>query len=283
MSVTGTVFDIKELAVFDGPGLRVTVFLKGCPLRCQWCHNPEGLSFTPQLMVSHNGCLNCKKCIEVCPSPAQCTNCGRCVDVCPRNLRRIAGTVYTPSALAALLLKDADYLKSTGGGYTISGGEPTSQPDFLLEVLSLLKGSHRAIETCGYCSPDVFYKVLQNLEYVMMDLKLADPVLHKQYTGVDNRIILQNLEQLKNSGLPFVIRIPMIPGVNDTEANMQQTAALLVGCPTLQQVELLPYHITAGAKYSMVGKQYSPSFDTSAAPALFTHFFEQAGIPCKIL
>ena len=283
MALTGVVFEIKELAVFDGPGIRTTVFLKGCPLRCQWCHNPEGLSPHRELMVSQNGCSHCGRCREVCPSPNACILCGACVHACPNRLRKICGDEYTPDALAALLKKDAAYLAAQGGGVTFSGGEPTLQGEFLLAVLDRLPGMHKAIETSGYCAPELFRQVIDRLDYVMMDLKLMDEERHRHFTGVSNKPILRNLEQLKASGKPFVIRIPVIPGVNDSEENFAATAQAVRGAPMLQKVELLPYHKTAGAKYSMVGRKYSPEFDIQAKPNLDTGIFQQYGVPCVSL
>ena len=279
----GTVFDIKQLAVFDGPGVRTTVFLKGCPLRCMWCHNPEGLSPAPQLMVSKNSCTHCGKCSAVCPSPEQCILCGRCIKVCPNNLRKICGEKYTPEKLASRLLKDREYLEMLGGGVTFSGGEPSMQAQFVVETVRLLEGMHCAVETCGFCSPAVFEEMIGAMDYILMDLKLIDSEQHKKYTGVGNAPILRNLKQLKASGKPFRIRIPVIPGVNDSEENFAATAELLKGCRTLEKVELLPYHKTAGAKYSMVNMEYAPAFDIGAAPALNTELFESYGITCTKL
>lgn len=283
MSNKGTVFDIKQLAVFDGPGARTTVFMKGCPLHCMWCHNPEGLSSEPQLMVSKNSCTHCGKCEAVCPSPDHCILCGACIRVCPNNLRKICGIQYTPEQLAEVLLKDRDYLEMMGGGVTFSGGEPTMQAEFVLDTVKLLRGMHCAIETCAFCSEDTFRRIIDAMDYIMMDLKLIDPELHKKYTRADNALILRNLEQLKASGKPFRIRIPVIPGVNDTTENFTATAKLLQGCETLEQVELLPYHKTAGAKYSMVELEYAPEFDINAKPNLDTELFESFGIRCSRL
>jgi len=277
----GTVFDIKQLAVFDGPGLRTTVFLKGCPLRCMWCHNPEGLSPEPQLMVSKNNCTHCGKCVSVCPSPGHCILCGKCTRVCPNNLRKVCGVPYTPEQLAALLRKDTDYLTQMGGGITFSGGEPTMQSAFVIETAQLLKGVHLAVETCGYARAEVFRSVIACINYVMMDLKLIDPELHRKYCGVDNAPILKNLEYLKTCGKPFRIRIPVIPGVNDSDENFESTARLLQHCDTLEQVELLPYHKTAGAKYGMVEMEYAPTFDINAKPNLNMDLFRSYGIPCS--
>ena len=283
MASKGIIFDIKQMAVFDGPGLRTTVFMKGCPLRCRWCHNPEGLSTRPQLMVSDNGCLHCGRCKEVCPSPENCRACGACIRVCPLHLRRIAGTAWTAQDLARHLQKDAVILRMNRGGITFSGGEPTMQGEFLLEVLSLLPDMHKAIETCGFCAPDLFAKILEQLDYVLMDIKLADPVLHKKWTGQSNELILQNLELVKASQKPFTIRIPLIPGVSDTPDNLSATADLLAGCSALEKVELLPYHKTAGAKYTMVGRAFDPGFDPDRQVNADPSAFERRGIPVHVL
>jgi pyruvate formate lyase activating enzyme len=296
MSVRGIIFDIKEFAVFDGPGIRTTVFFKGCPLRCAWCHNPEGLEYKPQLMVSYGSCRRCGSCVLACParrSPpeetapedlhALCGCCGRCLVVCPLGLRRIAGTEYGALELAEKLLRNAGYLQANGGGFTLSGGEPAGQGEFLMELLGLLRGNHRAMETSGFCSAGIFSALLEELDLVMMDLKCIDGELHRTWTGQDNKPILKNLELLKRSGKPFIIRIPLIPGVNDTEKNLRETAELLKDSRGLLKVELLPYHKTAGAKYTMVNLKYRPGFDLDRVPAPDTAIFEGRGIPCTVL
>ena len=283
MGKKGVIFDIKQMAVFDGPGIRTTVFLKGCPLRCQWCHNPEGLSVEKELMVSQNGCLQCGQCQEVCEHPNGCVLCGACIRACPLHLRKICGIEMEAEQLAKKLLKDKAFLEANQGGITVSGGEPTSQPEFLLELLKQLQGIHRAIETCGYCEEALFREVLNHLEFVMMDIKHTDSKIHQHYTGKDNAKILKNLQILKESGKPFVIRIPLIPGINDTRENLEETAKLLVDAKNLFRAELLPYHQTAGAKYGMVGRKYRPEFDTERSIQILPEIFEHYGIPCKVL
>lgn len=281
----GLVFDIKEMAVYDGPGIRTTVFLKGCPLRCMWCHNPEGWSPEPQLMVSHASCLHCGKCVQACPNGTQgpCLVCGQCIGVCPLRLRRVVGTYYEAQDLAGQLLRNRAILENTGGGVTFSGGEPLLQSQFMLEVVSHLQGLHCAVETSGYASGDMFEAVIARMDHVIMDIKLVDDARHREFCGQGNAAILANLQRLKASGKPFTIRIPLIPGVNDTQENLEATARLLEHADHLKTVELLPYHQAAGAKYDMVFLKYAPSFDVDRAPNADCAPFLSRGIPCTVL
>ena len=278
----GIVFDIEEFAVFDGPGIRTTVFLKGCPLRCNWCHNPEGLQKQPQRMVS-GLCVNCGTCKSVCPSPEHCIGCGACVAVCPRHCITISGKKWTAESLAAELSKNADILKMNGGGITFSGGECTMQADFMLAIRRLLPDIHMAIETCGYCSGSTFRKVISAMDLVIMDIKHTDPAIHKQYTGVDNSLIRENLRILMGSNTPFLIRVPLIPGVNDSEENLTLTAQWIQNAKNLLGVELLPYNEAAGAKYHSLNMKYQPKFNTAQKPRLYTECFEKLGIAVKIM
>ncbi len=229
----GIIFSIEEFAINDGPGIRTTVFLKGCPLRCAWCHNPEGLSFAPQVMHSHEG-------------------------------DRICGEEYTAQTLAARLLKDREFFAMNDGGVTVTGGEPLAQPEFLIELLQLLEPVHRVIETSGYASDEVFQRVLPLVDLFLFDLKAMNPEIHKKYTGVDNTPILRNLATLCESGKPFIIRLPLIPGVNDTEEHMTLVREAIEGSRGLVRVEMLRYHKTAGAKYAMIDTHYDPPFDPDA-------------------
>lgn len=281
--VTGVIFDIKEFAVYDGPGIRQTVFMKGCPLRCNWCHNPEGLSAQPQLMVSAASCTHCGACAAVCQHPDGCVACGQCISVCPLRLRRIAGERLSPQQLADRILENDDYYAAQGGGVTFSGGEPLMQAAFLQQTLDLLPHTHKAIETSGYADADVFNAVVKRLDYVMMDVKLVDDALHQRYTGVSNQKILRNLKSLCQGTLPFVVRIPVIPGVNDSVQNFEATARLIAGAPALQKAELLPYHKTAGAKYEMVGKAYQPLFHTEQPVAIHQEIFSRYQIRSEVL
>ncbi len=279
----GVVFDIKEFAVFDGPGIRTTVFLKGCPLRCQWCHNPEGLSPEPQLTVSPASCTRCGECLKHCPTPGHCTACGQCVPWCPRGLRRIAGARMSSEELAKKLLRGRDLLEESGGGFTFSGGEPLMQWPFVREVVAQLDGMHCAVETSGYAPDAVFREVMDTLDLVMMDIKLTDPEKHRRFTGVDNAPILRHADMLCAGNTPFIIRMPLIPGVNDERAHFEAVAGRVAGAKALQRVELLPYHKTAGAKYGMVGLEYKPEFDVDRPVKIDLEPFQRRGIPVTAL
>ena len=249
--MNGTVFDIKELSVHDGPGCRITVFLKGCPLRCKWCHNPEGLSPKPQLMVQKNGCTECKMCHKPCNHP-ECKPFGRCIHICPNGCLKVSGKEWQSEDLASFLLKNAEFLSLTGGGVTISGGEPLMQPDFVIDLAEKLNGVHRAIQTSGYASEEIYKKVISKFDYVMQDIKLVDNELHKKYTGVSNDVILKNIEWLKQSGKEFILRMPLIPGITDTKENKEAALKIADGA----NLEFLDYNPLAGAKYEMLGMKY---------------------------
>lgn len=249
---TGILFSIEEFAVNDGPGIRTTVFLKGCPLNCVWCHNPEGQRFAPELMTKSG-------------RPETC------------------GYEISAADLAKRILRDRDIFEESGGGVTFTGGEPLSQSDFLLEVMTILGDKvHKVVETSGFAKPDVFESVMEKTDLFLFDIKLVDGDRHREYTGKDNGVILANLSRLMASGKPFVVRVPLIPGVNDSLENMKATADLLEGSTGLQRVELLRYHKTAGAKYSMLGRRYNPPFDTEAEPMIHDEFMKK-GIKLLIL
>ena len=278
----GLVFDIEEFALFDGPGIRTAVFMKGCPLRCNWCHNPEGLRLKPDRVVS-SLCVQCGRCKTVCAHPDGCIACGECVSVCPRGCIRIAGQWWEAKDLADKILQNAPILKMNGGGVTFSGGECSLQTPFLLEVCSYLGDLHKAIETCGHAPEEKFRQLLGAVDLVMFDIKHTDPAMHKLHTGVDNRLIRKNLQQLIDSGVPFIARVPVIPGVNDSAENLRQTALWVKDAPNLLHVELLPYNKAAGGKYRSVGMEYAPQFDVERSPNLQSECFEELGVTVKIM
>lgn len=245
----GIIFDIKEFAVHDGQGMRTSVFFKGCPLRCKWCHNPEGLSSVPQLMVRENSCKQCGLCLKPC-NHKECQPFKRCIHICPDNLIRIVGQEISAQDLAKRLKKNADILNK--GGITFSGGEPLMQADFLLETISYLNGINIAIETSGYCDKETFKKVIDKVDYVYMDIKLIDDNQHIKYTGVSNKIILDNLQILKQSNKPCTIRTPLIPNITDTKENLDGIKEL-IGC---LNHELIPYNNFASIKYKELHMEF---------------------------
>jgi pyruvate formate lyase activating enzyme len=284
MCCSGKIFAIEEFSTFDGPGIRTTVFLKGCPLRCMWCHNPEGQSFQSEIIKNTNGCIGCGRCLDIgekCTGKRQIVE--ESVHVCPQNLIRNCGVDYAPQLMVEKLLKNAAVLNSSGGGVTFSGGEPLAQPDFLLECLIKLNGqTNRALQTSGYCDEMVFLDILQHLDYVLFDLKIVDEEKHAEYTGRSNKEIIHNFEALCSSGKKFCVRIPLIPTVTDTIENITAIAALMRES-NAAYAELLPYNKMAGGKYAMAGKSYRPTFDEQKEVEIHRNIFEQNGISIKIV
>lgn len=278
----GTIFNIEEFAVHDGPGIRKLVFFKGCALHCKWCHNPEGISSGKELMVSHTTCIHCGRCVEIC-SNEKCNGCGKCVGVCPLHLRKICGQEIDGKDLAKELLKGKDILINSGGGITISGGEPLTQPDFLFELIEHIKPINIAVETSGHAASHIFQKMASMVDLVLFDVKHTDTEIHKEYTGVDNYHILENLDFLCCSNTDFYVRVPLIPGVNDTRENMEKTALLVSHAKHLIRVELLPYHKTAGVKYGMMNKYFDPGFDTRKMVNVWKDVFENYNINIIVL
>lgn len=277
----GLIFSIEEFSVYDGPGIRTTVFFKGCPLRCNWCHSPESWKKEIQILKNPNGCLNCGLCLSVSPDKKLCE---KSIDICPKNLIRKSGTLYTAEELIAGIEKNFDILIQNGGGVTLSGGEVFMQSDFLEEVIDKLKNRiHTAIQTCGFYSNEVnFKRIISKIDLIMFDLKIIDEQLAKKYTGFGSKLILKNFKILKQSGIPFVARVPLIPGVTDTDTNLTAIADLVKDAKNLITVELLPYNKLAGAKYPLAGLKYEPIFNQTQEPNINTHIFEKNKIPVKV-
>lgn len=273
------VFSIEEFSTFDGPGIRTTVFLKGCPLRCSWCHNPEGQSFENQILKAHRGCAGCGACIKAGSGHLTAES----IPVCPNGLLRWAARAYTPETLVQQLNPSFGMLLLSGGGITFSGGEPLSHPEFLEKTLCLLQGKiHTAVQTCGYCDEAAFGRILALADYFLFDIKLMDESAHKRHTGVSNQKILRNFRSLCKSDKPFTVRTPLIPGVTDTPENLDAIAALLAD-NGIKAIELLPYNTAAGSKYKSVGRAYAPMFDESMPVNPHLDIFTRWGIEAKVL
>lgn len=278
----GTVFSIEEFSVYDGPGIRTTVFLKGCPLRCSWCHNPEGQNFETEIVRSPNGCIGCNACIDSADKKnGRLVFTNQSIKNCPMGLLRVCGEKIDSVDLSEKLLKNAKML--IDGGVTFSGGEPLSQSEFLFECLKLLKGKiHTAIQTSGFCEQSVFEKALELADYFLFDLKLADDVQHIKYTGVSNRQIHKNFALLAKSGKDFVVRIPLIPSVTDTTDNISGIVKILQQS-NVKYLELLPYNKMAGGKYKMLGREYAPTFNENTEVNVPKQLFSENNIDFKIL
>lgn len=250
---TGRIFDVKEFAIHDGPGARITFFLKGCPLRCPWCHNPEGLSRERELMVRTALCTQCGAC-RIPADTDEFRRYGRNPAACPKGLITLCGTDTSPQQVLERVLPLKEMLALAEGGVTFSGGEPLMQHEFLEECLILLRenGIHTAIETCGYAKEEIFRRITDLCDYVMMDLKYMDEETHRRILGVSNRVILANAAHLKGHHPAFVFRTPKIPGYTDTDENLAQIKAFVGDAPW----EILPYNTLAGAKYPMLNKTY---------------------------
>ena len=259
--LTATIFDIQRSSYVDGPGIRTTVFFKGCNLRCAWCHNPESQSPKAQMMLYANKCTGCGKCRQVCPKGSEhCDLCGTCALYCPHNAREICGKTYTVEQVWNEIKKDRLFYDASGGGVTFSGGECMLQLDFLTEILKVCRqnGVHTAVDTAGHLPYASFERILPYTDLLLYDVKCMDPSLHRQMVGVENGQILENLRRLLQTGKPLWVRVPVIPTVNDTTEEMQRIKAFLDSCGTPAKVELLPYHAMGEHKYAAIGRTATP-------------------------
>ncbi len=269
--MTGTVFNIQRFSVDDGPGIRTTIFLKGCPLRCQWCHNPESISPKKELILHENRCLRCGDCMKLCKNNAIisedgkfvtlrefCLACGTCVELCYAEAREIVGKEMTTDEVMVEIEKDVVFFDESGGGVTFSGGEPLLQHEFLVELLEECgrKNIHRTVDTTGFTSPSILERVSRSVDLFLYDLKTLDDEKHQAYTGVSNRLILENLRRLAEWGKKVIVRIPILPGINDDPENVRQTGLFVASLGNISEVQLLAYHKTGIEKYHRLGEEY---------------------------
>ena len=265
----GWVFNIQRYSIQDGPGIRTTVFLQGCPLKCLWCDNPESQSARPQLFYFDSQCTKCYRCIEICPNKANtiksdgsiqidrssCVVCGKCVEACSSEARIVSGKRMSADEALEEVSSDALFYRNSGGGMTLSGGESLYQPEFAVELLkgAQMMGIHTALDTSGFASWSVLEEALRYTDLVLYDIKHMDNVKHMVLTGVENRLILENAENIGRMGKEIIIRVPLIPAVNDSEENINALGRFAAGIG-LQRIDLLPYHQLGLRKYHYLGK-----------------------------
>ncbi len=267
----GIVTEIERCSTVDGPGIRTVIFLKGCPLNCLWCQNPETISLHPQVIWDSKQCIGCGKCIEACPKSAitltegkivtdrsLCLNCGKCTEVCSSQARRLMGKTMTTDELLAIAMRDKIFYDKTGGGVTVSGGEPTIYSEFLLGFFKKCKeySIHVALDTSGFVKWKVLKEILKYVDLLLYDLKQIDLGKHISYTGVSLNVILENLRKSDNIGSPIWIRTPVIPGYTDSEENIAGIAKFIANLKHVERYELLLYNPLAEQKYLWLGKEY---------------------------
>lgn len=300
--VKGLIFNIQRYSIHDGPGIRTTVFLKGCPLRCIWCANPEGQALRPEIFFNPDKCTGCGRCAQECPQEAieirgekshtdrqVCIGCGKCAEVCPNEARRLMGKWASAREVLEEVRRDAIFYERSGGGVTLSGGEPLAQPEFATTILRLCKRAyiHTALETCGHAQWRILEEMLKFVDLLLYDFKHMDPVKHKKYTGVSNRLILDNARRACHKlSVPMWARIPVIPGYNDSTENIEATARFIAeelgNC--VKQVSLLPYHRLGETKFERLEVGYRVSADPPGPEHLeeLQKIFEHFGLSACI-
>lgn len=297
---TGLVFNLQKYSVHDGPGIRTTVFLKGCPLCCAWCHNPESQSPKPEIVLLENRCAACGECRRVCPfgetlagegplpaHPSECTVCGACADACPTGARQVIGQRMTVAEVMKAVLQDRVFYEDSKGGVTFSGGEPLTQPVFLKAMLEACRarGLNTAVDTCGMACTDLLLEVGRLADLVLFDVKMMDDARHLQYTGVSNRPILENLRQLDAVHENIRLRVPFIPGINDDRENLAGVARLAAGLKNVRQINLLPYHKIGLSKSLRIRHTYQMTGVEPPSPQRMeqaAELFRESGLNVRI-
>jgi len=298
--VEGTIFDIKKYAIHDGPGIRSTVFFKGCPLACRWCHNPEGITVAAQKIYRQERCIGCGECIQICPNgvmtqaaegivsdPAKCDLCQTCADYCPSEAVEFVGRKVTVGDVMQEIEKDIAFYDESGGGITFSGGEPLMQPEFLLQLLDACAelDLHRTVDTTGYADSELLLQVARKTDLFLYDLKLMDAAKHRDFTGVSNEKILNNLKLLAENKARIQVRVPIIPGINSDAANIDRTAAFVSALPGVENIAILPFHNSARGKYRRLGMEcISPDIESPSEENLniIAGWLAKSGLPVQI-
>ncbi|WP_312952011.1 glycyl-radical enzyme activating protein [Superficieibacter sp.] len=294
----GVLFNIQRYSLHDGPGIRTIPFFKGCPLACKWCSNPESQRPQPELIYKKNDCIRCGKCIEVCPQNAlspsnpsfvdrsRCVQCGECTKVCPTQALEMKGKRMTVNDVIRELQKEENLFRRSGGGVTLSGGEPLAQPEFARELLKACKakGWHTAIETTGFTTKEVIEDVFPWIDLALTDIKAINPSVHEQNTGVNNSRILENLLRISFI-TKVIVRIPLVPGVNDNEEEIRSIAEFAKLMSGVDTIHLLPYHTFGENKYNLLGRIYPMGNTPSLAENKIENLkkmIESMGFHCHI-
>lgn len=295
----GIVFDIQRFSVHDGPGIRTIVFLKGCPLRCTWCSNPESKHRELQIMYIKRNCIGCKRCTDACPKDAlsfypkfsvdysKCDLCGKCIDVCYSEALSLSGQYQTVEQVIGELKKDNIHYKRSGGGITLSGGEALLQPKFAVELLKACKGKgwHTAIETTAFTNQTVLDQVLPWLDLVLLDIKHTDDRKHREFVGQSNEVILKNARYIGQFGIPMIIRVPIVPTFNDEIDEVKDIAAFAKSIKGVKEIDLLPYHRLGENKYEYLNYDYQLKGiepPTKEKMLSLKNIVEETGLICKI-